>query len=582
MAAPTSTFESNSSFAKSGNPGAFTPKKVGLITLLLLGCIGLYVMGTMPLQDPSEGRHAVVAQNMLLSGNWITPMTTEDGEATPFLGKPPLQFWLISTSLYLFGHNELASRLPSLCATALAMVVLFRFASVFLTAEIGIAAILINVTSLIGFFFSGACMLDPLLAACVLISVCALPLSARLYELGEERNAHFWELAGFIALAGGLLCKGPIAVVLTVGSLIPWIALSRPWPALRRIHWVRGACVTTALAAPWYLLADFQQPGFLNYFIIHENILRFLVKKYGDLYGSGHRHFRGMIWFMTLFACVPWVIIGIGLLVKKIVSTLRAQKDQTVKESPSTHLTTGLQVALGLAFFPALFFTASRQVSIYYTLPSIPALSLLLAYWIVTSYEQSRYVISTICTVFRVSTVVGLPIVALYSWRSRPDLLFTALMLVPIGFVALYEVWVSRQKIPPTSTFTIARTAFYLGAFYLSGALFQLTDYVGGASCRDLLYYLTTTEKVRKISFFEKVPHSALFYSAALGDTLTDRKITFDELPDLTTANELDHPLVIRQKALDKLARKNLLPHLTGRRSIVVEGGWVVYFSTPS
>ena len=556
---------------------SFASKKLCLITVALLGCIGLYVMGTMPLLDPSEGRHAVVAQNMLLSNNWVTPMTTEDGEATPFLGKPPLQFWLISTSLYLFGHNELAARLPSLCATALAMIVLFRFASVFLTAEIGLTAILFNVTSLIGFFFSGACMLDPLLAACVLISVCAIPLSTQLYAAGQERSAQFWEFAGFIALAGGLLCKGPIALVLSISSLIPWIVLSRPWAALQRIHWIRGLCVTTVLTAPWYLLADFQQPGFLNYFIVHENILRFLVKKYGDLYGSGHRHFRGMIWCMTLLACVPWVLLGISLFIKKTILLLRA-RGHIEKESSHHHLPTGIQISLGLALFPALFFTASRQVSIYYTLPSVPALSLLLAYWIGTTYERNGYLISTICTIFRVSTIVGLPIIAIYSWRGRPDPLFTALMLVPIGFVALYEVWLHKQKLFNSASFTIARTSFYLGSFYLSGALFQLTDYVGGASCRDLLYYLTTTEDVRKISFFEKVPHSALFYSAALGDTLTERKITFDELSDLSNANQLDHPLVIRQKALDKLSRKNMLPHLTGRRSIVVEGGWVVYF----
>lgn len=564
-------------------PASCSSKRVCLITLLLLGLIGLYVMATMPLQDPSEGRHAVVAQNMLLSGNWITPMTTDDGEVTPFLGKPPLQFWLIATSLYLFGHNELAARLPSLCATMIAMIVLFRFASVFLTAELGLTAILINVTSLIGFFFSGACMLDPLLAACVLTSVCAIPMSAKLYERGADSDAHLWEFAGFIALAGGLLCKGPIALVLTVGSLIPWIALSRPWSELKRIHWIRGACITTALTTPWYLLADFEQPGFLNYFIIHENILRFLVKKYGDLYGSGHRHFRGMIWFMTLLACVPWVIIGIGLLIKKIAYTLRSKKETPGNAASLKDLPSGIQVALGLAFFPALFFTVSRQVSIYYTLPSIPALSLLLSYWIATTYDRSSSLISTICTVFRIAAILGLPILTFYSWRSRPDILFTTLMLVPIGFVALYEVFIHRQRDGRSSSFVVARTAFYLGALYLSGALFQLTDYVGGASCRDLLYSLTTTENVRRISFFEKVPHSALFYSAALGDTLTERRVTFDELSDLAHADHLDHPFVIRQKALDKLIKKKKLPHFTGRRSSIVEGGWVVFFPpTPS
>jgi 4-amino-4-deoxy-L-arabinose transferase-like glycosyltransferase len=130
---------------------------------------------------------------MLLSGDLITPVTIEDGTPVAFLGKPPLQFWLIAASLYLFGNHELAARLPSLLETGVTLFVVFRFASVCLTRAIGFIALLIFMSSLIGFFFAGACMTDPLPAMSVVTTTLALPLSLTLRDLGRHRESQDWE-----------------------------------------------------------------------------------------------------------------------------------------------------------------------------------------------------------------------------------------------------------------------------------------------------------------------------------------------------------------------------------------------------
>jgi 4-amino-4-deoxy-L-arabinose transferase-like glycosyltransferase len=43
-----------------------------------------------PLSDPDEGRYAVVALDMLRTGNWVTPHLN----GLPFFHKPPLYYWL--------------------------------------------------------------------------------------------------------------------------------------------------------------------------------------------------------------------------------------------------------------------------------------------------------------------------------------------------------------------------------------------------------------------------------------------------------------------------------------------------------
>ena len=49
-----------------------------------------------------------------------------------------------------------------------------------------------------------------------------------------------------------------------------------------------------------------QTPGFLRYFFINENLLRFLVKDYGDKYGAGREFFRGMALVWALVVTLPW------------------------------------------------------------------------------------------------------------------------------------------------------------------------------------------------------------------------------------------------------------------------------------
>ncbi len=64
--------------------------------LLLLGLLGLRLatLPILPILDPSESRYAVVARDMLHSGDFVTPMIWASGEYIPFFSKPPLLFWL--------------------------------------------------------------------------------------------------------------------------------------------------------------------------------------------------------------------------------------------------------------------------------------------------------------------------------------------------------------------------------------------------------------------------------------------------------------------------------------------------------
>lgn len=510
---------------------------------------------------------------MLISGDWVTPMTTEKGLPTPFLGKPPLQFWLTALSLSIFGYTELAARLPSLIATLGTLLIVYRFSALFFTPAIGLCAAALQLSSLIGYFFAGACMLDPLLTLAVALSTLGLPLSLRCRELGLRRESTAWEFASFLGLGVGLLTKGPVALVLTVGSLVPWIIAMRPWRELRSIRWIYGLTLTACIATPWYIIADIRQPGFLHYFIIHENFLRFLVKEYGDLYGSGHRHFRGMIWCMALLACAPWSFIALPLLAKNFSSLLQLKarfKEIRLESSPSTP---AFLVLWGLALFPLIFFTASRQVSIYYVLPSVPALAILFTMYGERLWGTHRALLEGCCRALSILALIGIPCIAMYAGSKRFDAYIGLAITMPLVMLSGYLYLANRN--PTHSCISVfSRTAVYFVTLYLTAALLQLTDYVGGASSRDLIAAIAERKGVTKVLFHQKLPHSAVFYSDAIVGPRSMTLTLVDEVPPELLPDEV---FVIRSKKLGKM--KHLLPTGVQERTIP-EGGWTI-ISTP-
>src|SRR6185369_13758856 len=66
-------------------------------------------LGRVDLLTPDEARHAEIAREMFLEGNWLAPRIY--GE--PYYDKPALFYWLTGASLWLFGQSSWAARLPS-------------------------------------------------------------------------------------------------------------------------------------------------------------------------------------------------------------------------------------------------------------------------------------------------------------------------------------------------------------------------------------------------------------------------------------------------------------------------------------
>ena len=357
-------------------------------TLLWLTALAIAIrllsLPLLPLVDTTEGRYAVVAQEMALSGDWTTPKVWIDGELIPFLGKPPLFFWLAAGGMKVFGINEFAARLPSWLAMVGLLVLMELTLRRVLPDRRRWLAIALTATCPVFLGLGGAVATDMLLASFVGGSVLAYLAFAS--EEAPARRAR-WSLVVFVLLAGGFLTKGPVALVLFGLPVLAWTILYREWGLLRHHAWGRGVLVFLLLVVPWFWLCESRNPGFLHYFFVNENLLRFASREYGDRYGNGHVYPRGSALVMLLIATLPWSLFSLP-------SGWRHRHAWSRRPDRLASL-----LLLGFAL-PTLFWCLARQLLITYLLPMVPLFCAWLAMVLPADSLLRRRPVAAVGTVF--------------------------------------------------------------------------------------------------------------------------------------------------------------------------------------
>ncbi|PJD93674.1 MAG: dolichyl-phosphate-mannose--protein mannosyltransferase [Legionella sp.] len=368
--------------------------------LLFLTVIRIVAMIVVPLNDSTEARYAEIARIMVETHDWITPMHQYN---VPFWAKPPLSTWLSAVSMTYFGVTPFAARLPALLLSfgVLALVWgLARQRSGRLTA---IIATIVLASSLYFYLDEGTVMTDPSLLFSTTLMIVAFWRAV----VEQQRT---WSYVFFIAMAIGLLAKGPVALILAGMPIGFWVIIENKWSQIwQRLPWIVGTLLMMAIAFPWYYLAEQKTPGFLNYFIMGEHVQRFLQPGWqGDKYGFAHTAPLGMIWIYAFMGTIPWCIPGIAWGIrhaKRLPSLCRDEQGWA-------------RYLLLCALTPLVFFTFARNIIYPYVFPSLPAFALLFAEMVKRSDTHERHIKRFI----PVATFCGwgfLVISAIFVWRPE-------------------------------------------------------------------------------------------------------------------------------------------------------------------
>ncbi|MGA8491387.1 MAG: glycosyltransferase family 39 protein [Terriglobales bacterium] len=334
--------------------------------VVYLGCI----VSPPSLMDDVDAVQAQIARNMLTSGDWVTARL----DGVVYLEKAPLIYWTMAVGYAIFGVHDWVARIP---------IALSAIGLCWLTAAFGLWAFGKRAG-----FYAGLCMATciglflftrVLIPDVMLTFTIALGMWAFLRALDEEEtHPRFWAFVLAVSLGLGLLLKSLIGVLfpLAAGLIYLWLThqlfSAASW---RRLHPFSGSLIILLIAAPWHILATLHNPpyfvftlhsgpgqyhGFLWFFFINEQLLRFLNLRYPRDYNTVPRLY---FWLLHLVWLFPWSVY---------LPAVAKLSYKPVDRAGRTRL-----LALCLTGFVLIFFTFSTTQE-YYSMPCYPALALLL------------------------------------------------------------------------------------------------------------------------------------------------------------------------------------------------------------
>jgi len=401
--------------------------------LLLAFCLGglfFSFLGNRPLAAPDEGRYVEIPREMVESGDYITPRLN----GLKYFEKPPLIYWIETIPLRFFGMHEWAMRLPLAILALLGCLLTYFFTQRFYDGRTGLWASGILGTSVL------YNVLGRLLTLDMGFSVFLTGTLFAFLTATEEKDAckrWWWMALTAVFAACAVLSKGLIGIVLPGMIIFFWLLLTNNWRLLHHLFLPSAFTVFITIAGPWHVLVALKNPGFFDFYFIHEHFDRYLT--------TVHRRHQPLWFFIpvVLLGTLPWA----SLLPKSLMVSRKNPREFFF---------------LLWAVVPFVFFSISNSKLIPYILPVFPALAVLMAHRIETgltnkeSFKAEIFGFSVLCFILiggltfallelepDLKIVLNGHLIALYSLLGGSAALIPILRLWRGPFVALFEMLIT-------------------------------------------------------------------------------------------------------------------------------------------
>jgi 4-amino-4-deoxy-L-arabinose transferase-like glycosyltransferase len=311
--------------------------------------VSLAFLGGRELASSHEARAAQEAQRILDVGQFLPARLFDD---QPDYQKPPLYYALVAASAWMHGGRVTAwdVRLPSFLAAAGCVGLVGGWLVARGRPVAGVVAAASLATMHHFAWLSQVGRIDPPLTLAVTVAVLGLALTPR----------RFPSLLAFLALAVGVLLKGPVAVVLLVLVLSAVALVERSARPLGPLLW--GLPLVVLLAGPWFVACEWHTGGeFARVFFGKHHLARALGGEDGPHADSPHPW-----WYYgpRLAAdLLPWTPIVVTVL----AAWLRAGRWREDSEG---------RLGLAWALAVVLFLSCVRFKRADYLLPAYPGVAL--------------------------------------------------------------------------------------------------------------------------------------------------------------------------------------------------------------
>ena len=269
-----------------------------------------------------------------------------------------------------------------------------------------------------------------------------------------------------------LLFKSLIGIVFPVGAALLYLGITgqlfqrKVWRAIRPFS---GLAVVLLIAAPWHILATLRNPpyfdftmrsipgqyhGFLWFYFINEQLLRFLNMRYPRDYDTVPRFY---FWAFHLLWLFPWSVY-FPAVVKQCSSLRSKPRDRAARVR---------LLALCWAGFILVFFTFSTTQE-YYSMPCYPALALLIGSAMAAGGNWIRYGTRVLCGILIAAAAAVITLYLLSRGYPTPGDISAALTSNP----GAYRLSLGHMEDLTIASFAYLRLPLILAAIaFLIGAV---------------------------------------------------------------------------------------------------------------
>jgi len=340
-------------------------RPAALLIIFVLWIV-IYVAGMFSpaLLDDADTVHAEAAREMVLRHDWVTLYVN----GIRYMEKAPLMYWGVATSYLMFGVSEWSTRLPLMLAVLALLITTYKVGTYAYGEKAGFYSAIVLATSLGPYIFTRFLIPDIIVGLWLALTSYFF---LRTLDEATPSRLNCWGLAAVCGL--NVLTKGLIGLVFPVGVIGIYLLATGNLRHLLRLRLLSSLAVFLIVAAPWHILASLHNPdqggvrGFLWFYFVNEHFLRFLNKRVPRDYDTVPLL---LFWFLYILWAFPWSAF-LPQAVHNASVRWRALRKSMGRERCAS------LVFLLWAVIIIFFFSFSTRQE-YYTIPSVPALALLI------------------------------------------------------------------------------------------------------------------------------------------------------------------------------------------------------------
>lgn len=394
----------------------FIHHKIYWILLSLISLV--YLLGVfIDVMEVDAAQYAQMSMEMLQNKSFLKVYNRQ----VDYLDKPPLLFWLSSISMGIFGINNFGFKFPSILASFLAILSVYKIAKMFYSNKAALFAAILLASSQTFFIINNDIRTDNLLIGFATFSIWQITkfIHRPSYPVG------FW--VGF-GIGMAMLAKGPLGLIFPMLSIVPQIFYLKQWHIFKAYKiWIIPIIISIILLP--MCIGLYQQFGTKGLYFY------FWEQSFGRITGENVWKNNVDPFFLIhtfLYAILPWTILFLVAFWKTLIQLFK-NKFTVNSNTPEIMGFSGYLLA-------TIALSQSKYQLPHYIYIASPMACLMMAGYVDNLSKKRQLLWAKIQLIFNVSLTFVILSITLYVWNISLISYFIIANLLIIFIFAFVKV----------------------------------------------------------------------------------------------------------------------------------------------